>query len=42
MTRGARIYGEAHEKIVLPGFEALDIDTGTAREHITNTGWLRQ
>ncbi|NUO49042.1 MAG: ferritin-like domain-containing protein [Polyangiaceae bacterium] len=40
LTRGARIYKEALEKVVLPGFEALEIDTRAARAHIDHSGWL--
>ncbi len=40
LTRGARIYKEALERIVLPGFEALDIDTRAAREHMDAKRWL--
>lgn len=39
-TRGARVYRDALAQIVLPGFEALGIDTSPARAHAHSRGFL--
>lgn len=39
-TRAARVYRDALEKIILPGFAALDIDTARARAHAVRRGWI--
>jgi hypothetical protein len=39
-TRGARVYRHAIKTIVLPGLEALDIDTRCARAHAARRGWI--
>jgi len=39
-TRSARVYQDALEKVILPGFDALDIETRAARELARERGWL--